>query len=205
MEMGKAKPKTVNVFIIGSTSAGKTTLARAITYLVDAPKSWESSAGIDIFEIKMTPCGIMKIYDIAGHDPFHFTHGFFFRATSSFVIYVMDTDRSPSQMEDDAIYWLAFVCSCRCPGDQPPYVIFVGSKEDKGKADVQAKLNSVVKKIHQKFKGRFVFLSEPLALDLRQTDSKEMQLVTRQLVTGAQKCLQVMLIAQRQWVLLSVK
>lgn len=191
LQTGKVRPNTVKVYLVGSTGAGKTTFAIAITGQGDPFDVSARTAGIDIFEAKFEDFCQIKIYDVAGHDLYHTTHSFFFGGASALFIYVVDLERSPSQLEDDAIYWLAFVYSGRSHNDPPPHLMILGSRGEKHKTSRQIKLKVLVNKLKEKFEGRFIILGDPQVLDLRQKDSHDMGFVKQQLIAAVKRCLQV--------------
>ena len=187
---GQVHPNTVKVYLIGSSKAGKTTFVCAISGQGDPFNVFERTPGIDILEMNEQGL-LLKLHDVAGHDLYHTTHSFFFGGASALFVYVVDTELSPKQMEDDAIYWLAFVSSGRSCDDPASHIIILGSRGDIRQAGRQAKLNVLVKKLQEMFKNSFIFIGVPVALDLRQRGSTDMETVKQQLMQAAQSCLQV--------------
>ena len=191
---GVVSLKIVKAYVVGSSRAGKTTFALAVTNLGDAANVSERTPGIDILEVTLEKVGQLKVHDVAGHDLYHTTHTFFFGGVSALFIYLVDTDQSKEDMLADAIYWLALIISGRFPGHPPAYLLLLGSRGgDQDQKARQVKLNSVARQLMKKFKGRFIFILEgkSLVLDMRLADSKEMEEVKKQLAIGAQKCLEV--------------
>ena len=170
--------------------AGKTTFVCILTGEGDPFNVLERTPGIDIFELTTEQVAHLKLFDVAGHDLFHTTHSFFFGGASVLFVYIVDTERSLAEMEEDAMHWLAFVYSGRPPDAPTPYVIVLGSRGEKGRTR-QIKLESLMKTIKRRFGDRFIFIGEPKALDLRQANSQVMQNVKTMLFAGAQRCLEV--------------
>ena len=192
LKLGKISLKIVKGYVVGSSKAGKTTFALAITGKGDPS---ERTPGIEIMEVILEKLGYcLKVHDLAGHDLFHTTHSFFFGGVSALFIYIVDTDCSRDEMLADAIYWLAFIISGRLAGGPPVYLLILGSRG--GGEDQEARqfmLNSVTRELRKKFGGRFTFIlgDNSLVLDMRQAGSMEMEEVKKCLAIGVQKCLEV--------------
>ena len=195
LKLGKISLKIVKGYVVGSSKAGKTTFALAITGKGDPSNVSERTPGIDIMEVILEKLGYrLKVHDLAGHDLFHTTHSFFFGGVSALFIYIVDTDWSRDEMLADAVYWLAFIISGRLPGGPPVYLLILGSRgRGEDQEARQFMLNSVTRELRKKFGGRFIFIlgDNSLVLDMRQAGSKEMEEVKKFLAIGVQKCLEV--------------
>lgn len=194
LSLGKSRPDTLKAYVIGNSRAGKTTFVRVLTSQGGPVDVQELTAGIEVSELCFSGCRL-KIYDLSGREPYLKTHGFFISGSSVIIIYVADTECSESQLEKDAIDWLTLAFSSRNL-DQPStlLMIILGSRGEEEQQLKQAKLSDLVTRIKERYQNfsSFVFLGEPMAMDLRKIQTEKMNVIKEQLLSGAQHCLNLL-------------
>ena len=139
----------VNVFVVGDTGAGKSTLTKALKVKAESsgPLSWlvnrttkvsdveKKTAGIVPHELDSKRFGAVTLYDFAGHKEFYASHDAVVRNTvtgSSAAIFlpVIDMRKSDTEFRRTALFWLQFIQDQCSSVRTNPHVILIGSHDD---------------------------------------------------------------------------
>ena len=182
--------------VIGAAGAGKTTLLatlkrglfRSLFTIENQPDDptceFERTVGINVMTVDIPGVGRFSLFDYAGQEHFHKTHGFFFPAANSFFILLISLvtgeERQPCTLEELihlAQYWLSFL---RASLDKHiiPTVVIAASRADCC-PNGQQLLQQVVCHLSDVFKGKINILEEYFLLDCRKSWSPEMKKLRR--------------------------
>ena len=178
--------------VIGAAGAGKTTLLEALKR--GWFRSWftwegqpdnpncelERTVGINVMTVDIPDVGRFSLFDYAGQEQFHKTHGLFFSALNSFFILLISLltgeERRPCTFKElihVAQYWLSFL-RASLGGEFIPTVIIAASRADCC-PNGQGLLQQVVSHLRDVFKGKIKIREECFLLDCRKSWSPGMQ------------------------------
>ena len=79
----------------------------------------DRTAGVDIHNMNISGVGLMSVWDFGGHYSFLVAHAILLNFSLTVFVLVIDLchengeRKSPSEIKEEARYWIAFVLSCR--------------------------------------------------------------------------------------------
>ena len=187
---GTVTPKAMKLCVIGSAGAGKTTLLEALkrgwfrSWFTwerqrDNPDcEFERTVGINVATVDIPGVGRFSLFDYAGQEQFHKTHGLFFSGANSFFILLISLLKGgqPCSFEELIAvvqYWLFFL-RASLEKHFIPTVMIAASRTDSC-PDGQRRLEKVVRDMRDAFKGKITIRAECFSLDCRKSWSREMQ------------------------------
>ena len=152
----------VKVFLVGNPFAGKSTLTAALQNEASAllPVPFRSkkvtgvderTAGVIPYDFKSKKYGQVTLYDLAGQREFYGSHSALLQnaiqTSAPVFLLVVDLCDSCKEIENNVLYWLAFIENqCTCVQGKP-HVIIVGSHLDvlnqKGELDLSSKEKAI--------------------------------------------------------------
>ena len=178
--------------VIGAAGAGKTTLVAALKrgwfksvftsekQPDDPTCEFERTMGINVMTVDIPGVGRFSLFDYAGQEQFHKTHGFFFSAAnSSFILLISlltGEERQPCTLEELihlAQYWLSFLRGS-LEKHIIPTVTIAASRGDCC-PNGQRLLQQVVCHLRNVFKGKINISEDSFLLDCRKSWSPQMK------------------------------
>jgi signal recognition particle receptor subunit beta len=180
---------TVKVCFIGSAGAGKTTLMesmlrRFLERLLgskenqpDEPdRSDLRTVGVNFKQVNVPGLGDCLLFDFAGQEQFHKTHGLLFPATKSVFILLVSLMVEKDEMVRQAKYWLSFLRAC-FDDSVKPIVLMAASRGDQCPEDSEERIEfgHVVEYMRQLFNDKVIIKESSVVLDCRKSSSDAMQ------------------------------
>ena len=137
----------VNVFTVGYSGAGKSSLVKSLkqnakggisSFMAQIRKvsAETKTAGIKPYMIKHANIGKLQVYDLAGDEEFYSSHDAIISTSlsgpsSAVFLLVVSLQWSPKEIEKSLLYWLNFL-RAKIPPNQhiPPHLLCIGSHLD---------------------------------------------------------------------------
>ena len=153
----------VQLFVVGDSGAGKTTLTEAIktqaksTVFSRIVNRVTKVTGIELktagaipHEVESKHFGHVTLYDFAGHKEFYASHDSLVRnvvtgSSAAVFLLVIDLHKDDKEFKESVISWLNFIDN-RCSSlENKPHVIIIGSHADEVKSkEEKSRKNSIV-------------------------------------------------------------
>ncbi|KAK9084666.1 hypothetical protein Sjap_025077 [Stephania japonica] len=190
-DMALTMPKSCRVFLLGQELAGKTTLSNTISQNYSSSKlqyleQIGRTEGIKIKTIRDDDTKI-SIWDLAGQHEFYAFHELMFPGQGSACFFLIVSSmfrkphnreqKTPTEIEEDLLYWLRFIVSNsrRATGLQNvlPKVTLVLTHFDKvtqSPEDMQA-IPHTIQKLRERFHGHVEFYQTVFTVDARSSGS----------------------------------
>ena len=176
----------MKVFVLGNSTAGKSTLVEALKTEALDPTSFVSNvegptAGVVKIECSSKVFGKVLFHDFAGQPEFESSHSAFLESSlspssSPPIFFLVVNAKNPSQQITQHVqYWLSFIenyCGCT---DVKPHAIVVGSHADQLSQSELSSSRSILKKILDVSKQSVLNCFGPLLLDCRKPGSENME------------------------------
>ena len=184
---------TTIVFVMGNSSAGKSTLVKAIQNrladtrllgsLVDSFRKVSGvelhTAGIKPVHIQSKRCGSVILYDFAGQHEYYSSHAASLQsllsAPEGMVLLVVDLSQSKEEIVRTLCYWGSFLANHCCGAGSKPEVAVIGSHADVVKKQGEtggAQLSEYVNCLHECLQ-----IKASIAIDCTQLASGELNKV----------------------------
>ena len=147
---------TINIFVLGNSSSGKSTLVKALSAenavfgkLVKVRGVTPLTAGIVPTALHSQAFGRVSIYDFAGHEEYYASHEMILQHTAqALVLLTLDVSAPLLDIEKVLNYWL-FLLSNDC--FNATHVLAIGSHADKVKTEemnfIRKKVNAMISKV----------------------------------------------------------
>ena len=176
---------TVKVIVLGNSTAGKTTLVKALKSCRDVMEVKGSTAGIETSDHNSKEFGRVTFHDFAGQPEFESSHSAFLERCSSSIqppIFILVVNASQCEYIERRIHnWLSFIQNhCTCT-ETPPHVIVIGSHSDKLFDSERSRIRNTYTKAIESFKSSDFECFKPVLLDCRRGQSKGMKRLQRRL------------------------
>ena len=139
---------SVQVYIVGNRSSGKSTLAKAIQdedsqvtgRFFNVSGVTAETAGIDPIQFDSKTCGKVTLYDFAGHEEYHGSHEALFESTSHPVFLIaVDLKLPDEEILRNLKYWMSLASKGVTRAQSQADIILVGSHADELKKELQPK------------------------------------------------------------------
>ena len=148
--LGKHSPKQppqtpVQIFIVGNSSAGKSTLAKGlqseVSRFVSLLTRSKRVSGVDTNTVGIIPhdfqsktYGRITLYDFAGHREFYVGHiaplQNSIKNSAPIFLVVVDVSQSDEDIKQSIFYWLSFLDNQCTSVSSKPHIIVIGSHAD---------------------------------------------------------------------------
>jgi hypothetical protein len=182
----------MKIFFIGDKGSGKTTLMKSlkrgllkavVTYERhhDNPTSAEDrTVGINVKNVDIPGVGRVSLWDLAGDESYHKTHGLFFSSSRCLFVLLLSLVtgverqlRTDQELIAEAQYWLSFI---RASFSDPftPIVLMAASRWDYYPGE-ECLFKWVVNQLRVMFHGQIVICEQSFLLDCRKSQSTEMK------------------------------
>ena len=187
----KTKPPQVKVFIVGSPSAGKSSLTKALQRETSAlgaalasitgPRLVsdveEKTAGIVPCQFTSKKYGRVTFYDFAGQQEYYASHAALLQnsisSSAPLFIIVVNLCDSEEDIKQKLVYWISFLANQCTSVATKPHVIIVGSHSDVVRSrgeDPRAKVNMEFLQATHVSSG--FHISKFIPMDCRQSNSR---------------------------------
>ena len=132
--------------------------------------------GVNFQSINVPGLGDCLLFDFAGQEQFHKTHGLLFPATKSFFILLVNLTLGEEEMFKRAKYWLSFLRACFDESFKPR-VLMAASRGDKchENSEERKAFSRVVEYMRQLFDDKMIIKESFIVLDCRKSKSTAMQ------------------------------
>ena len=186
----------MKIFFIGAKGAGKTTLMKSlkrgllkavVTYERqhdDPTCEEERTVGINVKTVDIPGVGRFSLWDLAGEESFHKTHGLFFSSSRCLFILLLSLVtgeerqlRTDKELIAEACYWLSFL-RASFSETFTPTVLIAASRADYC-LDEQCLFKCVVNQLSVIFQGQILICEHSFLLDCRKSQSTEMKQLRR--------------------------
>ena len=171
----------VKVIVLGNATAGKTTLVKVLkSNDKDVLQVEGSTAGIETSIHNSKEFGRVTFHDFAGQPEFESSHSAFLERCSSSIqppLFLLVVDANQLQYIERRIHnWLSFIQNhCTCSSNTPPHVIVIGSHVDEVILIQLSHTKDTFVKAIKNFKSSEFECFDPVFLDCRKADTKDMK------------------------------